>query len=311
MKAERYTSAKRLEWDEFVEQSINGTFLFKRGFMDYHADRFEDASLMLYNDKRLCAVMPFSKEGTTLCSHGGLTYGGLIVDGRTTGEEQLECYDELIRMCKQEGITRVIIKPVPHIYATQGSEMQAYAMFRHQFQRTACGVSSTVNLRSPLPMQTLRKRGRKKAEALGLKIGSGTGNMADFHALLSEVLQSRHNVMPVHTLDEMRLLTERFPENIQLYTIFDKSGRVLAGTWLFITKTTIHAQYIAASDEGTNSGALDLLFGHLIATGQCDYFDFGISTEHGGTVLNYGLLLQKEGFGGRTTVYETWEKTIG
>ncbi|MCF0194066.1 MAG: GNAT family N-acetyltransferase [Bacteroidaceae bacterium] len=310
MKAERYTSAKRLEWDVFVENSINGTFLFKRDFMDYHADRFEDASLMFYNDKRLCAIMPFSVDETTLCSHGGLTYGGLIIDGRTTGEEQLECYNELMRMCKQEGITRVIIKPVPHIYVTQGSEMQAYAMFHHQFQRTACGVSSTVNLRSPLPMQTLRQRGRKKADALGLKIESDTDRMADFHALLSDVLQSRHNVMPVHSLDEMRLLTERFPENIKLYTVINNANQVLAGVWLFITKTTIHAQYIAASDEGTNYGALDLLFSHLIAVSQCDYFDFGISTEHGGEVLNRGLLFQKEGFGGRTTVYETWEKTI-
>lgn len=37
------------------------------------------------------------------------------------------------------------------------------------------------------------------------------------------------------------------------------------------------------------------------------WLDFGISTEHGRIYLNEGLISQKEGFGGRTGVYETWK----
>ena len=37
------------------------------------------------------------------------------------------------------------------------------------------------------------------------------------------------------------------------------------------------------------------------------WLDFGISTEHGKIYLNEGLCAQKEGFGGRTGVYEVWE----
>jgi hypothetical protein len=33
-------------WNRFNQASRNGTFLFDRGYMDYHADRFTDASLM-------------------------------------------------------------------------------------------------------------------------------------------------------------------------------------------------------------------------------------------------------------------------
>ena len=43
----RYTPGKASEWDAFVRKSKNATFLFYRGYMDYHADRFEDFSLML------------------------------------------------------------------------------------------------------------------------------------------------------------------------------------------------------------------------------------------------------------------------
>ena len=38
----RYTADRELEWNDFVGQSKNATFLFYRGYMDYHADRFAD-----------------------------------------------------------------------------------------------------------------------------------------------------------------------------------------------------------------------------------------------------------------------------
>ena len=42
----RYTSDQKIVWDSFVAASRNGTFLFMRDYMDYHADRFTDYSLM-------------------------------------------------------------------------------------------------------------------------------------------------------------------------------------------------------------------------------------------------------------------------
>jgi len=44
----RYTSEKVQEWNAFVATSKNGTFLFNRGYMDYHSHRFEDCSLMFF-----------------------------------------------------------------------------------------------------------------------------------------------------------------------------------------------------------------------------------------------------------------------
>ena len=47
--------------------------MLKRGYMDYHSDRFIDNSLMFYEDDKLIALMPASKHGNELRSHGGLT----------------------------------------------------------------------------------------------------------------------------------------------------------------------------------------------------------------------------------------------
>jgi hypothetical protein len=38
--------------------------------------------------------------------------------------------------------------------------------------------------------------------------------------------------------------------------------------------------------------------------------DFGNSNEQGGKYLNENLIAQKEGFGGRATVYKQWRITI-
>ena len=73
---ENYKAEKKQVWDEFIDNSKNGTFMLKRDYMDYHADRFKDFSLMFYEDDKLIAVMPASLHGNEVRSHGGLTYGG-------------------------------------------------------------------------------------------------------------------------------------------------------------------------------------------------------------------------------------------
>ena len=50
-KVSRYTAEDKIEWDRFIATAKNATFLFQRDFMDYHQDRFEDFSLMIYKMK--------------------------------------------------------------------------------------------------------------------------------------------------------------------------------------------------------------------------------------------------------------------
>ncbi len=125
---------------------------------------------------------------------------------------------------------------------------------------------------------------------------------------LTDNLQQRYQVKPVHTLDEMLLLASRFPEQIKLYTA-SVEGEVLGGTVVYETPHVIHTQYISASAEGKRRHALDMLFDKLIhhIYADRDFFDFGKSTEEHGTVLNESLIFQKEGFGGRGVCYDTYE----
>lgn len=88
----RYSDGCKDEWDDFVRDSRNGTFLFMRGYMDYHADRFADFSLMAYRDGRLHALLPAHCTATEFCSHRGLTYGGVVTDEKMTVALMLSCF---------------------------------------------------------------------------------------------------------------------------------------------------------------------------------------------------------------------------
>jgi hypothetical protein len=78
---------------------------------------------------------------------------------------------------------------------------------------------------------------------------------------------------------------------------------------LFLTPQVLHTQYISANPEGKACGAIDLLFDTLINDVYQDYpyIDFGKSTVSDSARLNYQLIFQKEGFGGRAVCYDTYE----
>ena len=114
VEAIRYAPAHRSEWDRFIDSSKNGTFLFKRDFMEYHADRFPDHSLLFLDDKQaLRAVLPATGEGAVLHSHKGLTYGGVISDARMKGELMAEVFEALRRCAASAGIARASIAASP------------------------------------------------------------------------------------------------------------------------------------------------------------------------------------------------------
>ena len=74
----RYTSQYKSDWNAFNKSAKNSLFMFDRDYMDYHSDRFEDYSLMIYSDEELIALFPASCHDKMIKSHGGLTYGGII-----------------------------------------------------------------------------------------------------------------------------------------------------------------------------------------------------------------------------------------
>lgn len=304
---QRYTPQQQAEWDAFVTESVNGTFLFLRNYMDYHADRFEDFSLIIRKENKLVALLPANRKDNLLNSHGGLTYGGFITGKETTTIAILEIFEAVISHLRNCGITQWIYKCIPYIYLRYPNAGDRYALHRFGAKQIACNLSSTIELSCRPRFAQLRRRGIRKAGKAGISINESI-DYASFWKILNDNLQDKYGISPVHSLQEIQLLRTRFPQQIKLYTA--QSGpTMLAGCVIYETGPVAHAQYISASPEGKKTGALDLLFAHLIENvyASCRYFDFGLSTEDNGNYLNSGLLTQKEGFGGRGVTYDIYQ----
>lgn len=302
----RYEPANKREWDDFVEKSKNGTFLFFRGFMDYHADRFPDHSLIIYEGKKIRALLPATLSKGIFSSHNGLSYGGLVTDKKATVSDVLEIFYLILSYLRSIAADCFIYKPVPYIYSSLPSEEDLYALFRLGFSLRSRGVSSAIPRENRIKFRNIREAGVRKAVSAGLTV-SEASDYESFWKILSTNLTERYGVRPVHSLEEIQLLAHRFPDNIKLY-LAKKDEKVMAGVVVFDTSDVAHSQYIAASPEGKASGALDLVFHTLIDDIYKDkrYFDFGISTEEGGKILNENLIYQKEGFGGRAVCYDSY-----
>ena len=308
----RYTPAQLSEWNTFVSKSKNATFLFDRRYMDYHADRFEDYSLMVYYKSELYALLPANRVADTLYSHQGLTYGGLLMTSDSKTAVVRDAFVAVNNFLRQEGICRVIYKPIPWIYASLPSEEDLFAL-NNVCKAQVCSrdVATVVMLSHRLPLSELRWRCVKKAWKAGVEIREAQ-DCSVFWPLLEANLKRRYNARPVHSLEEITLLKSRFPQQIRLF-VACKDGRVIGGTLLYICARTIKTQYISANEEGRRVGALDLLFTTLLdkcSENGMEFFDFGTSNRPENDDLNDSLIFQKEGFGGRAVCYDTYEYSL-
>lgn len=303
-----YAPTDKERWNSYVMEAKNATFLLDRAYMDYHQDRFADASLLFYKEGRLYALLPAHIANDTLYTHLGLTYGGLIMDDRVTASDTLCLFEELNTYLRTQHIKRVVYRPTPSIYHLTPAEEDLYALFKVcNAQLVARSISSVIGLTHPLKWSENRIRGVKRCLKNGIEIKQST-DFAAFWQVLGDNLMNKYGAKPVHSLQEIELLHQRFPHDIQLYVAY-KDNMVLGGTVLYLTPNVVHTQYISASPEGKQLRVIDGLFHFLLhqSWDEQQYFDFGTSTLQDGHLLNASLIHQKEGFGGRAICYDTYQ----
>lgn len=317
MQLRRYTPADKADWDKFIAASRNGTFLFRRDFMDYHSDRFTDHSLIITDEKGWVAVLPANMT-SSYHSHQGLTYGGFILAPRVGAGTVMALFDMVKVYLKREGFAEWHYKQIPYIYHRQPAEDDEYALWRIGAKLEVCNLATAIDLRSDLTpaLEERRRRGQRRAMKLGYTVRPLTNpaELPSFWPIIEDNLRSCHNTAPVHTAQEMQLLMSRFPENIKCWVV-ETSDNIPSGIFVvFEDGPVAHSQYPHATAEGKQNGVMDLLILHVIdhyrQLQSIRYFDFGISNEQGGRFLNEGLQAQKEGFGARGVTYRQWCITI-
>lgn len=304
----RYQESDYLHWNTFVSKAKNATFLFHRDFMDYHKDRFEDYSLMVFEDEKLVSVLPANRVGGCVYSHQGLTYGGLVYQEKLKLALVILVFKVVLFYLNENKIAKIQIKTLPSIYHNKPAEELNYALFLADAQLIRRDTLAVIDLSKPFQFSKIRKRGIQKGADNKLIIKEESDSETFWNEILIPNLELKHNAEPVHSLNEIRLLKKHFNKNIRQFNVY-YNDKIVAGTTIFESENVVHCQYISKYEKEENLGSLDFLYDHLINNVFADkrYFDFGISNENQGKTLNDGLSYWKESFGASTIAHDFYE----
>lgn len=306
-RVEKYTKENRLAWDTFISGAKNATFLFARDFMEYHSDRFTDYSLLVYKDDLLYAVLPANIVGDKLYSHKGLTYGSLVLSKSAKLLYTFEAFKALLAFLDAKAISTLELRNIPTFYNTMPSDELSYFLFKANATLIKRDALMVIDTSTKIKFQKNRREGINKAKRNGLTIAVEHNFEGFWNQILIPNLQKKHGVAPVHSLEEIQLLAAKFPDHIKQVNVY-KDNVIVAGTTLFLTKTTIHPQYVSGNSDKNAFGSLDLAYDYIINHFDSSkrYFDFNISSEENGTALNSGLIFWKESCGARTYVADNY-----
>ena len=308
-----YTPQNAEAWEDLVTRSCNGTFMHTRRFLSYHGDRFCDRSVLVEDRKgRVVGVLPAAENPSrpgVIVSHPGLSYGGLVHDGSVRGASMISALRDIADHYRRLGYGHLCYKAVPALYHTEPADDDLYALFRLEARRYRSDLSAAIYLDHRGRVTQRRLRSRRAAEAAGVSTEESWNDIDGFWRILEANLARRHDTSPVHSLAEIRLLHELFPEEIILIT--SRVGEVLAGgTVLFAAGPAMHMQYTATTDHGRAACVTDLVMEHAIDLARrrgCRIFDFGVSTPHEGWYLDEGLYEFKVSFGAGGVVHEHYK----
>jgi len=315
-------------WDKFVTtDSINGTFLHMRNFLNYHSkEKFTDCSYMVFDGKdNLSAVVPACVDLIdgirTLVSHKGSTYGGIVINRKSYKTEQiLKIVSALEKKAKKDGIQKIIYKLTADAYCMSSNGLLEYALFYNNYAEykelsllvdySYCGGDLFKNMSHGKRqcVQNCRNAG------CTLQKLDSQEEIEVFYDILCENLQ-KYDVNPVHTLKELNdIHFNRLKDETAFYGIYLKH-RLIAGAMMFYfhSAKAAHTQYLCARAEYNQLSPMSYLYYSLMVEMRELGFSkltWGIVTEDHGRKLNLGLAKSKESYGGEYSINKTFYKVI-
>lgn len=293
------------EWDNYVMSSDNGTLFQRQSFLSYHLDNtFSDASLVFRKKKRIIALFPATVvelDGERiLSSHRGASWGGFVYKNPLVYKDVTSIVDCIIEFARQKQCNGIEIRLSPYIYQTVPSDYLPFVMQQKGFRYQRRELNSVIRLELiDNVLKSFKKSAREeiaKSKRYGIEVYSNKEDWASFYRMLSTFLASK-NRRPTHSYDELILLKDRFPDDIDLWTAYQ--GETLVGgrcNWQVQPGIRLFF-YCAYHPDFAASGIFTRLHYECIKSykeSACRYVDFGTSSAN--MVVNEGLIANKEHF---------------
>jgi hypothetical protein len=294
----RYCSDDFALWNDFVSQSSNAPFLFDRKFMEYHADRFEDYSLLIFEDTTLQAILPANSVGKQLYSHQGLTYGGFVFTDEITVDNISKIIFETLVFLKKESFELLQINEILPFYAPGHFSIVRDCLQMQQAKIVGNKTDLAIDFKANYSISKIKLRHYRKMQSHNLVVKKESDFKDFWQKVLEPLLAQKYQTKPIHSLSEISLLQSRFPSNIEQYNLYHEE-EILAGITIFKTEKVIKSQYCATTEAGKKFRALDYLYLYLTELHQdkYDFFDMGTVNDNSELGYNEGLLNQKKELG--------------
>ena len=273
--------------------------------MEYHSDKFHDHSIILYFKEKPAVIFPAHQYQNSIYSHNGLSFGGFLSNNNHGTENLFRFFRSILHYYSKESFTTLYYKKTPLIYQQHLAQSDEFFLFQANAKLENRETNLVIPLRSENKLQDRKKRAIQKSTSYGISV-TESDNWDTFWEMLTENLQDRHKTRPVHTISEILKLKKQFTENIRLF-MSQKNEKALAGTVLFIHPNVVHSQYIASTEMGRETGAVDFLFKNLIEKfNDYNWFSLGVSSLRLGGKVNKGLTEWKEGFGAQPFSHDNY-----
>ena len=318
----KYNHKLQYVWDDFIEKSNNGTIFHKQTFLNYHIDRkFQNHSLLFYQKNILICVLPAAlvseNKVTTLYSHPGASYGGLIYK-KLNFQLSQKIIIALEKYCIKHDIAKCTLRQTPLIYHKTYSACLDYVLHLRGFVAAEHYISHYLSLNlATNPLLYLQKRKQRYIKSDFLYNDDFTfaesDQLDEFYKILKQN-KKKFNTSPTHSLKELQYLLKNFNQQIKLFVSYYKH-KIMGGVLLFFTteNTCLIFYNVVANNASNKNISLYQIYRCIeyCVNNAFNVLDFGVShlpNEQNPLLPKLSLIKFKEQFGCEGAIRLVYEK---
>ena len=295
------------KWDNFVENSGNGTIFHLQRFLSYHPrGRFKNHNIILRDGKNIIAVIPGVEEkqkNKVFMSHPGASFGGFVFKNGISIKRIENIINIFLEYIKKNDFHSIFITQSSLQYQDKFGEEIDFLLNLNGFRIKKKELTSGLYLDFVSEEEILKSfkdstvRGIKKSLRNNVNFRQ-SDDIEIFYNILSENLRKFHKTEPTHSYDEIKRLMKKFSDRILLFGAYHK-GKMIGGIILFLCRKDIALIFYIASDRKYQSLRSENLIIYEVIKWLYErkykYLDFGTLSIN--MKINYGIYQFRRGFG--------------
>jgi len=262
-------------WDDFVEQSNDGTLFQMLGFLRYHGNRFFGAEhfLSVFRKNKRVAVWPLAiieRDGVARAlSPYGASYGGPALKEPLGLSACRDVIGEVVEYVKSAGVKEFVVTLPLRACSEVHTETFRFALMEAGFICVNRDISSVLALCPTVAEYSYAKAHRaewerraRKAHKAGVVVRR-SAPIENFWQTVG-VTFAKHGKSPTHTLEELQWLASYLPEKI-FFSCAYLDEKPIAGVCYFAQNSRVIGSFYLCQDpehQSTQAQSALLLDGY-------------------------------------------------